>query len=115
MILDRESLQSDVIDLILRATDEGDHQSEAFVKVTVTDINDNSPHFVLRHNRPEIVPESVSAGHVITNVTAFDPDQGLNGEISYRIESGSFGKFVIHPKTGRSVTELFIVLIFHFF
>ena len=97
--LDREALLSDVIILKLRATDMGGLFSEVVVIVTVVDVNDNVPLFQNSRISSRIL-ECVQPGHVTARMTASDPDQGLNGRVTYRIRSGSYGKFVINPNSG---------------
>ena len=93
-------MESDVIDLILRASDEGGLYSETIIKVTVLDVNDNTPQFVQRHNSLVRVLENVAPGQEITRLAVSDPDLGPNGDIVYQIRSGSFGKFLIDPERG---------------
>ena len=97
--VDRESLSSDVIDVILRARDVGGLFSDAVVKVTVVDVNDNPPEFKEKRVRVNVF-ENALPGHVIARLIASDPDTGPNGEVFFRIIKGSFGKFAINKTTG---------------
>ncbi|XP_075466227.1 protocadherin Fat 1 isoform X4 [Ascaphus truei] len=85
---DRE--QQEIFELVVEVTDEQMPSSVAhvLVKVTVEDINDNSPVFV---NLPYYAMVQVDAdvGHVIRHVTAVDRDIGKNGEIHYYFKEHS--------------------------
>jgi len=98
-LTDRELLSSDIIELTLRAIDNGGLFSETVVLVTVVDINDNAPTFQ-KTRISNLILECVQPGHVAAHVNASDPDEGLNGKVTYRIRSGSYDKFTINPKSG---------------
>ncbi|XP_069781342.1 protocadherin Fat 4 isoform X2 [Narcine bancroftii] len=72
---------------------------ETLVNITVKDLNDNSPHF------PHVV-ESINAvenwglGHTIFQAEAKDPDEGINGMVSYSLRQNPKGLFHIDEKTG---------------
>ena len=57
------------------------------IKILVTDENDNTPEF-----KPKVysttVLENATIGQNILHTTAFDKDQGFNGDIRYTIVSG---------------------------
>lgn len=58
------------------------------VTVFITDINDNAPRF----SRPSYYldyPELTEVGSLVTQVSAFDPDEGVNGKIFYFMRSQS--------------------------
>nr|XP_039274105.1 cadherin-23-like isoform X1 [Styela clava] len=97
--LDREVLASDAVTLVIRASDRGGRHSDVNVIVTVLDVNDNPPRF--RTNKVRVgVKEDIKQGSEVTRVIATDRDIGMNGKIRYRIQSGSFDKFVINQETG---------------
>ncbi|CAK8672419.1 unnamed protein product [Clavelina lepadiformis] len=99
--LDRERLRSDVFEITVRATDGGGLYSDAVVRITIVDINDNHPLFDRRNLKFENkILESAQPGHAATQVVASDLDKGQNGQIHYRIASGGYDKFVINPETG---------------
>lgn len=69
------------------------------VTIFVTDINDNAPRF----SRPSYYldyPELTEVGSPVTQVTATDPDKGLNGKIFYFIRSQS-EYFRMNASTGQ--------------
>ncbi|XP_058048914.1 protocadherin Fat 4 isoform X2 [Ahaetulla prasina] len=68
------------------------------VTIFVTDINDNSPRFT----KPSYYldyPESNEVGSRVTQISATDPDEGVNGQIFYFIKSQS-EFFRINASTG---------------
>ncbi|XP_068723113.1 protocadherin Fat 4-like isoform X1 [Montipora capricornis] len=70
------------------------------VFVTLTDINDNVPIFESLVYKVKIAENSPVGTHLV-NVTAKDPDHGVNADISY---SMSHSKFKIDSKTGSITT-----------
>ena len=108
---DREALPRDVIELVVRASDVGGLYSETVVMVTVIDFNDNAPQFQ-QSRMFKVILECVQPGHVAARVTAFDPDQGSNGKVTYTVRSGSYDKFAINPQTGWFF-DLFTYLSYH--
>ncbi|XP_053297977.1 protocadherin-16 [Pleuronectes platessa] len=100
--LDRESTPS--LFLVVRATDQASDPSQrrwgsVTARVFVTDENDNAPVF----SSPSAVSimEDQPVGFVILYVMARDDDEGENGRVSYRIQTGnSAGRFSLNPNTG---------------
>lgn len=71
----------------------------AHVIVTVGDVNDNKPIFKSGSSQNSgmsiSVQENTNIGTLITVITASDKDAGLNGQITYKIQSGNeASKFV---------------------
>lgn len=104
--LDRE--RRSFYDIPIIARDQGVTQgsSSTLVHVQVTDINDNHPIFY-----PITYVESVSSNSQpsnITQITATDADEGINGRIIFSIANGSDGKFSIDGSSGvlRTLTPL---------
>ncbi|KAM4605314.1 cadherin-7a [Polymixia lowei] len=65
------------------------------VTVTLTDINDNPPHFS-RKSYQFTVPESLPVAAVVAKIRALDSDVGSNAEMDYRIlEGDGLGMFQI--------------------
>ncbi|XP_060035821.1 protocadherin gamma-A5 isoform X17 [Erinaceus europaeus] len=80
--LDREKVA--VHDLLLTALDGGHPvlSGTTHIRVMVLDANDNAPLFT----RPEYtvnVPENLPVGTRLLTLTATDPDEGINGELTY--------------------------------
>ncbi|KAL3276610.1 hypothetical protein HHI36_011982, partial [Cryptolaemus montrouzieri] len=103
--LDRE--RQDLYELHIRATDGGGKgqdnpalSSEALVRISIDDINDNAPKFSLSSYSVKI-REDVPKGSVVAVVTASDPDLGAEGEVIYSLEdSDSDGTFKIDKLSG---------------
>ncbi|XP_069711082.1 protocadherin-23 [Phaenicophaeus curvirostris] len=77
------------------------------VKVVILDINDNSPSFT---SLPlSYVMENVEVGFLVHHITAKDPDEGRNGQVTYHILSGNENKaFVLDKITGLLTTAQFL-------
>jgi protocadherin Fat 1/2/3 len=103
--LDRE--KQEVYELKIRATDGGGKgdvpalYSDALVRITVDDINDNAPIFNLNDYNVRI-REDIPKGTVVAVITAVDLDIGTNGEIQYSFgENGDGeGSFKIDKLSG---------------
>ncbi|KAK7925946.1 hypothetical protein WMY93_008256 [Mugilogobius chulae] len=100
--LDRETTPS--LYLVVRATDQAVDPSQrrwgsVTARIFVRDENDNAPVF----SSPSAVSvmEDQPVGFVILYVIARDDDEGENGRVSYRIQTGnSAGRFSLNPNTG---------------
>ncbi|CAD7079025.1 unnamed protein product [Hermetia illucens] len=86
--LDREHQSEYRLEIrALDTTASNNPQSSAItVKVEITDVNDNAPHW------PEdpitiYVSETAAIGQIVYNFTATDEDAGANGEVQYHLES----------------------------
>ena len=97
--LDRE--RQEVYELKIRATDGGGKHSDkpplysdALVRVTIDDENDNAPSFALPSYTVKI-REDIPVGSVVAIVSASDPDVGQGGEVRYTLEGGGDGGEVI--------------------
>ncbi|XP_035532962.1 protocadherin-8 [Morone saxatilis] len=101
--LDRETEDSYVIEVT--ATDGGVHAKSGsmVVNIKVLDFNDNSPTFEHSSLKVELNEDS-PVGHRVLKVHAFDPDDGVNGEVTYAFADGSspdFARFFhIDPYSG---------------
>ncbi|XP_068963486.1 protocadherin gamma-A10-like [Petaurus breviceps papuanus] len=100
--LDRE--EKPIHHLILTASDGGDpvHSGTVQVRVTVLDVNDNAPVFTQSVYSVSI-PENVPRGTVLLTVNASDPDEGVNGEVTYsfrRQDEKKLQIFQVNARTG---------------
>lgn len=104
--LDRE--RQEVYELKIRARDNGGHgtdtpplHSDALVRVTVDDVNDNSPKFALSSYTVKI-REDVPVGCVVAVVEATDPDEGAGGDVEYFLSDAmdSEGFFKVDKVSG---------------
>lgn len=61
------------------------------------DRNDERPRF---YTDPYLahVPENLDPGHKVTQIAAFDPDLGDNGQVFYKLGAGHDNKFYIDGK-----------------
>ncbi|XP_058885352.1 protocadherin-17-like isoform X2 [Acipenser ruthenus] len=68
-------------------------ESNATVRVSVLDVNDNAPVIVLpllQNDTAEIhVPRNVGVGYILTTVRAVDNDYGESGRLTYEITDGN--------------------------
>ncbi|KAM4699004.1 protocadherin-17 isoform 1-T1 [Discoglossus pictus] len=84
-------------------------ESNATVRVTVLDVNDNAPVIclpTLQNDTAEIhVPRNVGVGYVVSTVKAMDNDFGESGRLTYEIVYGNEEHlFEIDPVTGEIKT-----------
>ncbi|XP_023726485.2 fat-like cadherin-related tumor suppressor homolog, partial [Cryptotermes secundus] len=93
--LDRE--RQEVYELKIRATDGGAKYgdkpalySDALVRVTIDDENDNAPSFALPSYTVK-VREDIPVGSVVAIASATDPDVGQGGEVRYSLVGGIDG------------------------
>uniref|UniRef100_A0A3Q2ZAY7 Protocadherin 7a n=1 Tax=Kryptolebias marmoratus TaxID=37003 RepID=A0A3Q2ZAY7_KRYMA len=80
--LDRE--QKDSYELVLRVRDGGNppRSSQALLRVSITDVNDNSPQFERSTYEAEMT-ENAPPGTPVLQVRASDRDIGVNGQVEY--------------------------------
>ncbi|NWZ57871.1 PCD23 protein, partial [Haliaeetus albicilla] len=72
-------------------------------KIVILDINDNSPNFT--SSPLSYIMEDVEVGFLVHHIIAKDPDEGRNGQVTYRILSGNENKaFVLDKITGLLTT-----------
>ncbi len=97
-VIDRE--KSQVYILIVIARDGGDRTDTAVVKISIRDVNDNAPKFTQTSYNAFLVEESSDDTPVLT-VTAVDPDEGINGTVTYQlVEGGGSPPFRIESLSG---------------
>ncbi|XP_069495463.1 protocadherin Fat 3 isoform X2 [Ambystoma mexicanum] len=84
--LDRENPLEGDISIFLRALDGGGRPAFCTVRVIVVDENDNAPKFKSFEYRASVKAD-VRKGHLVTQVQAFDPDDGANSRITYSLYS----------------------------
>lgn len=104
---DRESLAQNTgqnyITLTVTVSDNGKVKLSDSVRVTIyiTDVNDNAPIFTRTPYSVE-VSEGAAVGASIMRVYSSDADEGLNGDIYYKLIGGDdFAKFVLDEGTGQ--------------
>lgn len=88
--LDRE--RQSFYELVVRATDGASDltslHSDAFVRVTVTDVNDNAPNFSLPQYSVR-AREDIPVGAVVAILTATDPDLDEGGQVTYSMTAAA--------------------------
>ncbi|XP_054573943.1 protocadherin gamma-A5 isoform X10 [Eptesicus fuscus] len=104
--LDREKVA--VHNLLLTALDGGDPilSSTTHIRVMVLDANDNAPQFTRSEYRVS-VPENIPVGTRLLMLTATDPDEGINGKLTYsfRNEEDKISQtFQLDPNLGEIST-----------
>lgn len=104
---DRESLANNIgqnyITLTVTVSDNGKTKLSDSVRVTIyiTDVNDNAPVFKRTPYKVE-VSEGAAVGASIMRVYSTDADEGLNGDIYYKLIGGDdLGKFSLDEATGQ--------------
>ncbi|XP_053561465.1 protocadherin-8-like [Bombina bombina] len=106
--LDREKQLFYSLELV--ATDGGSpsRSGSALVNVRVLDFNDNSPVFERSSVTVDLMEDS-PVGQLLANINAFDPDEGVNGEVSYgfspQVSPEVRQLFKIDPKYGGITLE----------
>ncbi|XP_075054823.1 protocadherin Fat 3 isoform X5 [Mixophyes fleayi] len=106
--LDRENPLEQDISIYLRALDGGGRAAFCTVQVLVVDENDNAPQFKATEYRAS-VKANVEKGHLVTQVQAFDADDGANSRITYSLYSEASVSVAdlleIDPDNGWMVTK----------
>ncbi|VBB28755.1 unnamed protein product [Acanthocheilonema viteae] len=82
--LDRETIAEHR--LLVIASDQGKPElfSQATVHVKILDVNDNSPSCPTVNSF--MLTDDIDVGEIFEKVIATDPDEGLNGSLSYRLQ-----------------------------
>uniref|UniRef100_A0A3P8RIE3 Protocadherin-16 n=1 Tax=Astatotilapia calliptera TaxID=8154 RepID=A0A3P8RIE3_ASTCA len=99
-VLDREEMQN--YTLTIQARDYGPTPLSSFTQLhlVLLDQNDNIPSFT-RKNYHASISEGLPAGAEVLRVSASDPDEGSNGEVTYSLtDDNSQGAFLIDAFTG---------------
>ncbi|XP_027139462.1 protocadherin-23 [Larimichthys crocea] len=99
-VLDREERQN--YTLIIQARDYGPTplNSTTQLQLVLLDQNDNIPSFT-RKSYHASISEGLPAGAEVLHVSAFDPDEGSNGDVTYSLtEDSSQGAFSVDSLTG---------------
>uniref|UniRef100_A0A3Q4GQG2 Protocadherin-16 n=1 Tax=Neolamprologus brichardi TaxID=32507 RepID=A0A3Q4GQG2_NEOBR len=99
-VLDREEMQN--YTLTIQARDYGPTPLSSFTQLhlVLLDQNDNIPSFT-RKSYHASISEGLSAGAEVLRVSASDPDEGSNGEVTYTLtDDNSQGAFLIDAFTG---------------
>ncbi|CAB1348171.1 unnamed protein product, partial [Coregonus sp. 'balchen'] len=106
--LDREDPANKDIFLTVAAQDKGGRASYCTVRVSLVDDNDNVPRFRATEYRAS-VKSDVGKGFLVTQIQAYDPDDGANSKVTYSLYSEAHAPVVdileIDPDNGWMVTK----------
>ncbi|XP_035289609.1 protocadherin Fat 3-like [Anguilla anguilla] len=106
--LDRESPANKDIVLAVMAVDGGGRASFCSIRVMLVDENDNAPQFKAVEYRASI-KSNVARGFLVTQIQAYDPDEGVNGKVTYSLYSEAHIPVVdtldVDPENGWMVTR----------
>lgn len=106
--LDREDPANKDIVLRVAAQDSGGRVSYCTVRVALLDDNDNAPRFRATEYRAS-VKSDVAKGFLVTQIQAYDPDDGSNAKVTYSLYSEAHVPVVdileIDPDNGWMVTK----------
>ena len=72
--------------------------TSALLHIIVEDVNDNAPQFI-KSTFSFFFPENTPKGTPVVTLNATDPDLGLNGQVTYFLESKN-QDFNLNPLTG---------------
>lgn len=106
--LDREDPANKDMVLTVAAQDSGGRVSYCSVHITLLDDNDNVPRFRATEYRAS-VKSDVAKGFLVTQIQAYDPDDGANAKVTYSLYSEAHVPVVdileIDPDNGWMVTK----------
>ncbi|KAG8232454.1 hypothetical protein J437_LFUL012378, partial [Ladona fulva] len=88
----------DLVVLTLEASD-GTYSNTTNVRISVRDVNNNAPEF----EKPSYyisVQEDAPIGKTVDQTFATDDDTGINANLYYKVQKGSYDDFNIDEKTG---------------
>ncbi|XP_053958053.1 cadherin-related tumor suppressor-like [Anastrepha ludens] len=98
--LDRETIAHYEIFVIARDQGAPPQSATATVYLNVEDVNDNSPTFYPSHYFYALPDDAGDNNQPLLKVTASDRDAGDNALITYQLESGGDGHFVVDTWSG---------------
>uniref|UniRef100_A0A8C0QJR8 Protocadherin Fat 2 n=1 Tax=Canis lupus familiaris TaxID=9615 RepID=A0A8C0QJR8_CANLF len=99
--LDRENKDEHILEVTVLDNGEPSLKSTSRVVIHIVDVNDNPP--VFSHKLFNVrLPERLSPATPgpVYRLVASDPDEGLNGRVTYSIEESDEESFSIDPVTG---------------
>ncbi|XP_059502535.1 protocadherin Fat 3a isoform X4 [Stegostoma tigrinum] len=96
-VLDRE--ETEVYNLIARATDGGGRYCQSGIVLLLEDVNDNPPIFSSNHYTQSVY-ENTAIKVLLSKVEATDPDAGPNRDVEYVLVDSADGFFSIDKYSG---------------
>ncbi|XP_041359659.1 protocadherin gamma-B4-like [Gigantopelta aegis] len=103
-LLDRELAPEHSVTIICQDAAKPPQSANASFKVRVTDENDNAPFFSQSYYTTSVF-ENNNVGDILFTVTASDPDEGINKNITYSLVLDTGNKFTILPKDGTIIAN----------
>ena len=98
---DHESIAA--YNLVVVAEDGSGRQTSAYVAITVTDVNDNTPQIVNLPSSVQLSPSTLS-GVLLTTLQAVDPDDSNNGQLSFTVDLSTSAPLMVEASTGAVTT-----------
>lgn len=96
--LDHESQSVLILDVQARSGSPPAY-SNTRVKISVSDVNDNMPAFPTPSDSI-LLPEATEPGTTVYTLQAEDRDSGANGQVTFELQSGGEGTFVVERASG---------------
>lgn len=99
--LDRESISAYLLTVTAKDGGNPSLSDTTDVEISVTDVNDNAPVFKVPLYQASI-SEDALIGTSVVQISASDPDMGLNGRVKYTLsdKDKEDGSFLIDPTSG---------------
>ncbi|XP_046901910.1 protocadherin-23 [Hypomesus transpacificus] len=98
-VLDREERVNYTLTLMAHDSGSSPLSASTQLHLLLLDENDHSPAFGRKSYRAS-VSEGLPAGTEVLQLSALDPDEGPNGEVSYSLAEDSLGVFSVDASTG---------------
>ncbi|XP_070198278.1 cadherin-23-like [Littorina saxatilis] len=97
--IDREMQDTYILEVLMKVKGTPSLTSTASVTVNVMDVNDNAPVF-MKSEYVYHVAENMQIGEEFARVVAHDPDEGINGVVSYHLHPSDNEMFTLNSRTG---------------
>ena len=99
--LDREKTEVYMLNMTVydQGVNPGQKSYSRLLRVVVLDANDNPPTFV-KSAFSFFFPENSKLGTAVVTLNATDPDLGVNGRVTYSLETDTGGCFALDSETG---------------
>ena len=96
--LDREKTSDYLLNITVQDQGSPIKSTSSLLHIIVEDVNDNAPQFI-KSTFSFFFPENTPKGTPVVTLNATDPDLGLNGQVTYYLESKN-EDFTLNPLTG---------------
>ncbi|KAK2169791.1 hypothetical protein LSH36_7g18003 [Paralvinella palmiformis] len=108
-VLDHEETSVYYLNVLATDVDDTSLVGSSTITIFVQDVNDNQPvvHFPMEPNSTFPISNRIQIGYNITKIFATDPDEGMNGNVTFSIVSGDpDGHFRIDHRHGYIQTNV---------